>query len=107
MLYKNLPSEELSGVMRVRTILDYIAAFQFLLKGQFGNAKAVLHARKEYKRLRSYFSKAREENLRKTYVNPIPEQIKTVSCGSFMRKGASVFRNCLTLKDSINGKKVG
>ena len=99
MLYKNLPSEELSGVMRVRTILDYIAAFQFLLKGQFGNAKAVLHARKEYKRLRSYFSKAREENLRKTYVNPIPEQIKNCILWQFYAKGRKRFSQLSNFKE--------
>lgn len=98
MLYKNLPSEELSGVMRVRTILDYVAAFQFLLKGQFGNAKAVLHARKEYKRLRSYFSKAREENLRKTYVNPIPEQIKNCILWQFYAKGRKRFSQLSNFK---------
>lgn len=98
MLYKNLPSEELSEVMRVRTILDYIATFQFLLKGQFGNAKAVLHARKEYKRLRSYFSKAREENLRKTYVNPIPEQIKNCILWQFYAKGRKRFSQLSNFK---------
>ena len=98
MLYKNLHSEELSGVMRVRTILDYVAAFQFLLKGQFGNAKAVLHARKEYKRLRSYFSKAREENLRKTYVNPIPEQIKNCILWQFYAKGRKRFSQLSNFK---------
>ena len=53
MLYKNLPDEEFTSVMRVRVFLDYLAAFQFLLKGQFGNAKAVVHARSEYKRIRT------------------------------------------------------
>lgn len=86
MLYKNLPSEELSKVMRVRTILDYIAAFQYLLKGQAANAKAVFYARKEYKRLRSYFSKAREENLKKTYAKPIPERIKNCILWQFYVK---------------------
>ncbi len=98
MLYKNLPSEELSKVMRIRMILDYIAAFQFLLKGQLGNAKAVVHARKEYKRLRSYFSKAREENLQKTYVNPIPEQLKNSILWQFYAKGHKYFSQLFNFK---------
>lgn len=98
MLYKNLPSEELSKVMRIRMILDYIAAFQFLLKGQLGNAKAVVHARKEYKRLRSYFSKAREENLQKTYVNPIPEQLKNSILWQFYAKGHKHFSQLFNFK---------
>ena len=38
MLYKNLPQEDLASVMRVRAVLDYVAAFSFMLKGQFPNA---------------------------------------------------------------------
>ena len=41
MLYKNLPEEELAPVMRVRTFLDYCAALVWLLKGDWGNVRAV------------------------------------------------------------------
>ena len=41
MLYKNLPQEDLASVMRVRAVLDYVAAFSFMLKGQLPNALAV------------------------------------------------------------------
>lgn len=34
MLYKNLPQEDLASVMRVRAVLDYVAAFSFMLKGK-------------------------------------------------------------------------
>ena len=34
MLYKNLPQEDLASVMRVRAVLDYVAAFSFMLKGR-------------------------------------------------------------------------
>lgn len=91
MLYKNLPPQDLNRVMRVRGFLDYMAAFQYLLKGQFGNAKAVLYARSEYKRLRSCFLKAREENLRKTYVDSIPERIKSSILWQFYVKGRKRF----------------
>jgi GT2 family glycosyltransferase len=33
MLYKNLPDDRLKSVMAVRTVLDYVAALSFLLKG--------------------------------------------------------------------------
>lgn len=91
MLYKNLPANELGGVMRVRTLLDYVAACQFLLKGQTDNFRAVLRAQCEYKRLRSYFQKAREENLQKTNVNPIPERIKSSILWQFYAKGRKCF----------------
>ena len=91
MLYKNLPPQELNKVMRVRAFLDYLAALQYLLKGQLDNVKAVFHARSEYKRLRSYFLKAREENLRKTYVDSIPERIKNSILWQFYVKGRKRF----------------
>ena len=77
MLYKNLSDEELNKVMRIRTCLDYVAAFTFLLKGQLDNARAVMCARKEYKQICPSFSSSRKENLRKTSLNPIPERIKS------------------------------
>lgn len=91
MLYKNLPDEEFTSVMRVRVFLDYLAAFQFLLKGQFGNAKAVVHARSEYKRIRTYFQKAREENLQKNRADVIPERIKSSILRQFYVKGQKRF----------------
>ena len=63
MLYKNLPAEELGGVMRVRRILDYIAAVKFLLTGSWGDFMAVVRARREYKRMRGSYSEARIRNL--------------------------------------------
>ena len=65
MLYKNLPERELGHVMRVRFLLDHVAAFTFLLKGQWQNALAVRHARKEYHRQRPYFRASRMDNQRK------------------------------------------
>lgn len=62
MLYKNLPADELSAVMRTRAVLDYIAAFKFLLTGCWGDFKAVLRARREYKRLRGEYATVREQN---------------------------------------------
>lgn len=91
MLYKNLPSEELTKVMRVRTVLDYLAAFQYLLQGQCSNAKAVLRARKDYKQLRPCFMEAREENLRKTCAKPIPERIKSSILWQFYARGKKRF----------------
>jgi len=44
MLHKNLPEEQLRPLLRIRTILDLIAALQFLLKGDIKNMKAVLRA---------------------------------------------------------------
>lgn len=91
MLYKNLPSEELAGVMRMRCCLDYIAVVMFLLKGQITNAKAVLRARREFKQMREEFREARIENLRKTSSHIIPERIKSSILVQFYVKGRKIF----------------
>lgn len=63
MLYKNLPDDELLHVMRVRRILDYVAALKFALTGDLANAKAVVRARREFRRIRPDFTPQRRENL--------------------------------------------
>ena len=78
MLYKNLPENELCLVMAVRAILDYVAAFKFLLAGNTGDFKAVLSARKEYKRMRGSYTGVRKENIKETVVH------KPSGRGSFM-----------------------
>lgn len=63
MLYKNLPEDELKSVMRTRTLLDWIAALKFLATGDIKNFKAVMKARKEFKRLYPDFTPDRQLNL--------------------------------------------
>lgn len=75
MLYKNLPDDELRPVMRVRRLLDYVAALKFLLTGDIGNARAVCRARREYRRIRADFRPQREENLRQAVLADIPERL--------------------------------
>ena len=74
MLYKNLPTEELREVLFVRGLLDYVAAAMFLVKGEWGSAKAVFRARREYRKLKAEFSASREENLRKSVSMQVPER---------------------------------
>lgn len=91
MLYKNLPSEDLSSVMRIRAVLDYVAALNFALKLQFPNALSVLRARREYRRLRSSFTAAREENLKKTSLSVIPEWTKSSILAQYYLRGKKFF----------------
>jgi len=63
MLFKNLPENELRGVMRWRTALDWVAACKFLLVGDVANFRAVLRARREFRRLRPQFLADRKRNL--------------------------------------------
>ena len=63
MLYKNLPADELRPVMRMRALLDYVAAFKFLATFHWGDFKAVLRARRDYRKMRGSYAAVREENF--------------------------------------------
>lgn len=49
MLYKNLPDDTLGRVMRVRAVLDYVAALQALCAGRIGDCKAIIRGRRAFK----------------------------------------------------------
>lgn len=91
MLYKNLPEAELRPVMRVRSVLDYVAAFTFFLKGQWANALAVFRARRDYRRMRASYTPRREENLCLARPLPIPERIGGSILVQFYLKGKKRF----------------
>lgn len=91
MLYKNLPEAELRPVMRVRSVLDCVAAFTFFLKGQWPNARAVFRARRDYKRMRASYTPRREENLRLARPLPIPERFSGSILLQFYLKGKKRF----------------
>lgn len=73
LLYKNLSEKELPRVMWRRRYLDALASAFFLVKGEWGAFKAVWKGRRDFWRMRDDFRKDREENLRRTVVDPIPE----------------------------------
>lgn len=91
MLYKNLPENDLTHVMRVRFWLDYIAATKFLLSGHYPNAKAVHQARKEFYKLKPFYKPIRRENLAKTVIADIPELIRKSLIYQFYIKGKKHF----------------
>ena len=88
---QDLPEEELGYVMRVRAVLDCVAALSFLLKGQFANMWAVLRARRAFHSLRPLFAADREENLKKTSLPVIPERTKSSILVQFYLHGKKFF----------------
>ncbi|EGN56804.1 glycosyl transferase [Hallella multisaccharivorax DSM 17128] len=75
MLYKNLPDNELRGVMRMRFFLDWLAAFEMLLlQRNFGEFKAVLRGRRAFRRWRHDFDNDRRKIAATRTVNPVPER---------------------------------
>ena len=91
MLYKNLPANELRGVMRMRALLDYVAALKFLLTGAWGDFKAVLRARREYRRMRSGYKSVREQNLAVAVTAEIKERARFSLLWQYYLKGKKRF----------------
>ena len=91
MLYKNLPANELRGVMRMRALLDYVAALKFLLSGAWGDFKAVIAARREYRRMRGEYRVVREQNLAATVVPEIKERSRFSLLWQYYLKGKKYF----------------
>ncbi len=91
MLYKNLPAGELRGVMCMRAVLDYVAALKFLLTGAWGDFKAVLRARREYRRMRSGYKSVREQNLAAAVTVEIKERARFSLLWQYYLKGKKRF----------------
>lgn len=80
MLYKNLPAADLAKVMRIRQLLDYIAALKSLIVDRnVGEFKAILRARRAFKAWLSDF----EEDRRSI-------QASRVSASDRMRESYSI-----------------
>lgn len=91
MIYKNLPDRDLRRVMRLRRVLDGLAALRFVLTGHMKNAAAIVRARREFHRWRKDYAPIRAENLRLATLDPIPEQMNRSLLLHFYLKGEKTF----------------
>lgn len=87
LLYKNLPEERLSSVMRIRFWLDALASLVFLAKGQWGSFKAVWKGRRDFRRMKPDFAESRHTNLQYAILDPIPEQTPGCLLWQYHAKG--------------------
>ncbi len=60
LLYKNLPAKRGRKILFIRRMADTLAFVMFLLKGQTGDAKAILKAHSEFKKMRKLYYPAAE-----------------------------------------------
>ncbi len=60
LIYKNVPEKRLKKILFVRFFMDALAAFSFLLKGDFSNAGAVVRAHKNFYKLKPQYKSVRE-----------------------------------------------
>jgi len=91
MLYKNLPISHFGRVMRVRWILDLLAAVHLLLIGKPENALAVLKAQRDFRAMKKHYKHLRLENLRLTTVTKLPGIYKGSILIDFYLKGRKTF----------------
>lgn len=87
MLYKNLPDDELRPVMRMRALLDYVAAIQALVSGRPGDFKAIVNGRKAFKAWLPEYRKIREEIQGKRTVNDVSGIYKRSILWQYYAKG--------------------
>lgn len=75
LLYKNMQKAEYNWVAFARFFLDIAAAMNLLVHGKGGNCAAVFKAWRDFIKEKKEFKADREENLRKSIVKKIPEQL--------------------------------
>ncbi len=66
MLHKNMPRREGKRLLFVRRLADTLAFFMFLAKLDLPNAKAVLRAHSDYKKMRGAYTRLPDTNYLKT-----------------------------------------
>ena len=92
MLYKCLPDSELRYVMCWRWFLDYLAAWQtLLLKGNWGDFRAIYRARRAYKRWKKDFSADRTAIQQSRVVEDVPGQYHFSVLWQYYAKGHKFF----------------
>ena len=92
MLYKCLPDEELTRVMRWRWWLDYLAAWEMLiLKRNLGDFKAIYRARKAFKMWRKDFEADRQRIQASRLERKVPERKGFSLLWQYYVKGRKAF----------------
>ena len=91
MLYKNLPSNELCRVMAVRCVLDYVAALKFALGGSWAHCRAVVRARRDFRRMKNDYKAVREANLAVAQANEIKERTGFSILWQYHAKGKKMY----------------
>ena len=61
MLFKNLPQSSLRSVMLWRALLDGVAMVQAILSGKHKDAKAIVKARHDYRKMKSAYKPFRKQ----------------------------------------------
>lgn len=91
MIYKNTNKKRFRRIAFVRFWLDIAAALHLLLQGHPANAREVLHAQRDFLRMRPQMTPQRDENLRLTTVHTIQEMLPQSLLVAYYLKGAKTY----------------
>lgn len=58
LLYKNLPAKQGARIIFIRRLVDTLAFIMYLLKGNWGDAKAVIKAHADYRKMKNLYQPA-------------------------------------------------
>ena len=98
MLYKCLPDEDFSHVMKWRLFLDYLAAFEMLiLKQDMGDFKAVLKARRAFNRKKDELKADRKAIQESRVEKDIPEHTRFSLLWQYYVRGRRRFSQLMML----------
>lgn len=96
MIYKDAADADLQHIMRVRRVLDYVAALQMLLTLQWGNFKAVIRARNDFARWKHDFDADRQRIQQQRVVDTVPEVWPHSLLMAYWLKGKKTFDRLLS-----------
>ena len=92
MLYKNLPEHQLCSVIRMRKFLDFVAAVQFLVKGDVNNMKAIRKAHKEFTKQIPYYAPIRQQiQANRKKMQSLPEVVNHSILWQYYAKGNKTY----------------
>ena len=85
-LMKNLPANKLFSTILIRLILDHIAAYQFLFKGNVKNFKAIAKAHFEFISKLNKWKAKRKQNQTYSPIKSLPIYNKSIVFQYFIKK---------------------
>jgi len=82
LLHKNLPQADGRRLLLVRRLLDTLAWGLAVVKGHWGDAKAILSAHRDYRRMRSNYTQHPQVNL----LQQLPEERVNILTAHFVKR---------------------
>ena len=82
LLHKNLPAWKGSRVLFIRRLADTLAFMMFLLKGQWGDARAILRAHRDFRRMRRNYTDLPDRD----YMSTLPGAGRSILIDHYLRR---------------------